>query len=143
MAISDAGKVCLFSKVSGVILLDGKPAANALVVRRANLTKELKDETRTDENGYFEMPAVFTRTVTKFLPQEFAPKQNIDVTYNGIDYSIWSAVKSGPEENTESKGKPLEVTCELNSENTTIVVNGAFIYSRCTWDVEPDPKMEF
>lgn len=143
MAISDAGKVCLFSKISGVILIDGKPAANALVVRRANLTKELKDETTTDENGYFEMPAVFTRTVTKYLPQEFAPKQNIDVSYQGNDYSIWSAVKSGPEENTESKGKELKVTCELNSENTTIVVNGAFIYSRCTWDVEPDPKMEF
>lgn len=88
MTLLDAGKVCLFSKISGVITLDGKPAANAKVIRTVNLNKDKIDSTYTDENGHFEMPAVFQRTVTKFLPQEFVAKQDIVVQYNGDLYDI-------------------------------------------------------
>src|SRR5690606_2171944 len=56
MSLSDLGKVCLFSGISGVIELNGKPAAHVRLVRRAD-TKT--DETTTDENGYSEFPPSF------------------------------------------------------------------------------------
>ncbi len=140
MSMFDAGKVCLFSKISGVITLNGKPAANAHIVRTANLSRDKVDETHTDENGYFEMPAVFQRTVTKFLPQEFTATQDIVVHYGGKEYKMWTAVKRNPSENAESKGKDLVVTCELNSDETLIKVNNSPIFSLCKWDVEPDKK---
>lgn len=139
-SIFDVGKVCLFSKISGVIALDGLPAANAKVIRTANLNKDKVDYTYTDENGFFEMPAVFQRSVKKFLPQEFVANQDIFVDYMNKNYRIWSSVKRTPEENSESRGKDLVVECELNSEETLITVNNSPIFSLCKWNVEPDPK---
>lgn len=142
MSILDAGKVCLFSKISGVITFNGDPVANALLTRTAALSKDRVDQTRTDENGYFELPAVFERTITKFLPQEFVAKQVIVVDYNNQQYDIWSGVKRTPEENAEARGKPIVVSCKLNqAELSLIEVNGGPIFSRCTWDVEPDPSV--
>lgn len=143
MTVFDAGKVCLFSKISGTITLDGKPAAGALVVRKVNLNKDKVDQTTTDENGYFEMPAVFQRTVTKFLPQEFVASQAINVVYKDKSYQIWSSVKRSAKENTEAKGKPLVVYCELNSNERSIVVDRVPIHSLCEWDVEADPPVDW
>lgn len=138
MSLSDIGKVCLFSKISGVIKLDGKPVQNAKLVRTVSLGNAQTDETTTDENGHFEMPAVFVRTVTKYLPQEFVADQKIYVHYQGKQYRMWSGVKRRPEENSESRGKPLIVECELNAEEKMVIINNSPIFSLCTWDVEPD-----
>lgn len=140
MSVTDLGKVCLFSKMTGVMTLDGKPVANARLVRTVNLSSPESDETVTDEQGNFEFPAVFKRTITKHLPQEFASNQEIIVHYQGQQYTMWSAVKRKPEENSESRGKPLVVACELNSEEKMIKVNNSPIFSLCTWDVEPDKR---
>lgn len=142
MTILDAGKVCLFSKISGVITLDGQPAANARITRTANLSSDKVDETYTDESGYFEMPAVFQRTVTRFLPQEFTAKQTINVEHNGNEYVIWRGVKRDPRENTEARGKYLEVTCDLNSDENFTIIGGAPIFSRCDWGVEADKEKD-
>ncbi|MCR6652164.1 MAG: transthyretin-like family protein [Cellvibrionaceae bacterium] len=131
-------KSAFFSKISGVVTLDGKPAANAKITRTVNLNKDKVDYTYTDEKGYFEMPAVFQRTVTKFLPQEFVAKQDIVVQYDGNSYDIWSGVKRTPEENAEARGKTLNVQCELNSEKSFKQVNNSPYISRCTWPTEPD-----
>ena len=143
MALSDVGKVCLFSEISGVITLDGKPVANAKLVRTVKKEKTIIDETTTDANGNFKMPAVFERTVTKFLPMEFVVKQDILLTYNNKEYKIWDGVKRKEEENAESRGKPLVVKCELNSDVNHIAVNGSVFFNLCTWDVEPDKKREY
>jgi Domain of unknown function (DUF6795) len=140
MSMTDLGKVCLFSKISGVILIDGIPVKNAKLVRTVNLSSKETDETRTDDNGHFEMPAVFARTITKYLPQEFSSNQEIIVHYNNKAYRIWSAVKRKPEENIEARGKPLVVKCELSGEETMIKVNNSPIFSLCTWDIEPDKR---
>ena len=138
MTIFDAGKVCLFSGISGVITFDGKPVANARLVRTVNKEKTKIDETTTDEKGYFEMPAVFERTVTKFLPQEFVVKQEIEVFYNQKSFDIWSGVKRNIEENSESRGVLLVVACELTNEKEFKQVNNNPIISRCTWEAEAD-----
>ena len=140
MSLGDIGKVCLFSKMTGIITLDGKPVVNARLIRTVNLSKPEVDETRTDENGYFEFPAIFKRTIAKHLPQEFASNQDIIVHYQGKQYSIWSSVKRTPDENSESRGKPLDVKCELNSDEKIIKVNNSPIFTLCTWDVEQDKR---
>lgn len=139
MSVTDAGKVCLFSGISGVITLDGKPVANARIVRKADRDGEKQDETTTDSEGRFSLPPMFERTIAKYLPQEFAASQNITVFHGSQSYSIWRGVKRRPEENTESRGKPLMVACELGAEEKMIKVNNSPIISLCTWDVEPDP----
>jgi len=140
VSITDLGKVCLFSKMTGVITLDGKPVTNAKLVRTVDLSGPNIDETTTDQNGNFEFPAIFTRTITKHLPQEFVSNQSIIVHYQGKEYPLWSAVKRKPDENSESRGKPLVVACELNREESIIKVNNSPIFSVCTWDVEPDKR---
>ncbi len=140
MSITDVGKVCLFSNISGVITFDGEPVKNARLVRTVNLSKDEVDETTTDDMGIFEFPVLFTRTLTKHLPQEFSSNQEIVVHHKGKEYRMWSAVKRSPDENSESRGKPLVVKCELNAEETMIKVNNSPIFSLCTWDVEPDKR---
>lgn len=140
MSLSTVGQVCLFSKMTGVITLNGEPVAGATLVRTVNLSGDQVDETITDENGNFELPAVFKRTLKKHLPQEFASNQDIVVHHDGEEYRIWSAVKRTPDENSESRGKPLIVSCELTSKESMIMVNKSPIFSLCTWDVEPDPQ---
>ena len=140
MPFSDLGNVCLFSKISGIITLDGKPVANAKITRTVNLNRDKVDHAYTDDKGYFEMPAVFQRYVSKLLPQEFVANQEIFVHYLKKDYRIWSSVKRTPEENSEARGKDLLIECELNSEETLITVNNSPIFSLCKWNVEPDPK---
>ena len=142
MSLKDVGKLCLFSAISGVITLDGKPVAGALIQRtvdKAHTHGEVTDETTTDADGYFEMPSVWDRSlIGKVLPMEFAVHQEVLVRVDETQYKIWSGVKRKPEENAESKGKPLIVQCELNGEEKIIWVNNGPVTTVCTWDVEPD-----
>lgn len=138
MSLGDVGKVCLFSPISGTITLDGKPVVNARLVRTGDRDGPRVDETVTNEHGYFEFPAMVERTITKLLPMEFVASQKIVVSYESKSYEIWSSIKRNPDVNTESRGKPLVVTCELTSEERSIVVNRVPIHSLCVWDVEPD-----
>lgn len=138
MSLNNAGKVCLFSSMTGSIKLDGVPVANARLIRTVDRNGERTDETTTDKDGYFEFPGIFERAVTKFLPQEFVVSQEITVVHNEKNYRIWVGVKRKPEENAEAKGRPLIIDCELNSEKRFIQVNGGPIMTFCTWDVEAD-----
>ncbi|MCP4323307.1 MAG: hypothetical protein GY787_15960 [Alteromonadales bacterium] len=65
-------------------------------------------------------------------------KQDIIAYKDGKEYLMWDGIKRRPEEYAESKGKPLNVSCELTAEEVAIVVNDGPIYSLCTWDVEAD-----
>lgn len=139
MSITDAGKVCLFSGISGTITLNGKPVKNARLIRTAKKEKPKSDETTTDENGHFSMPPIYERTVTKYLPMEFVVSQTIVVEYEGQQYEMWHGVKRKEEENAESKGKPLVVTCKLELEKQLYKsVDGSPVFSLCTWDAEAD-----
>jgi hypothetical protein len=143
MSLTEVGRVCLFSAISGTITLDGKPVANARLVRTGDRDGPKVDEATTDENGYFEFSPMYERTIIKFLPQEFVAAQKIIVHHNAKQYEIWSSVKRKKEENSESRGNPLVVTCELNSEEKSIVVNRVPIHGLCVWDVEPDAPIDW
>ena len=138
MILDDVGRVCLFSAISGTITLNGKPIVNARVIRTGDRDGPKVDEAVTDANGHFTFPAMYERTITKFLPQEFVASQKIIVNYQNRKYEIWNSIKRNSDENTESRGKSLIVFCELNGEEKTIVIDRVPIHSLCVWDVEPD-----
>src|SRR5690554_7316857 len=68
-------KLYLMSEISGIITLNGQPAAGAKlkrIVSKAYSRSELTDEAITDANGYFSMPAVTQhKLVQKIFPMEF------------------------------------------------------------------------
>jgi hypothetical protein len=137
-------KQYLFSTMTGVVNMHGEPAANVRLVRTINYNKDIVDETVTDEKGYFEFPAVHRNNYAgKILPMEFVVSQLIIAHHEGKEYEMWAGVKRKPEENAESRGKPLEVTCELGLEVAHHVsIDNSPITSLCTWGVESDPVEE-
>jgi len=93
----------------------------------------------TDDNGYFELPAVFDQSfLGKFLPGEFAIPQQVFVTYGGEEYKVWAGVKRTKDENSEARGNELVVQCKLDSEPQAIAVDRGFYYTQCSWGVETD-----
>ena len=144
MSIGDFGKLCLFSGISGVITLNGEPVKHAVVKRqatRSHVQGYKKDETTTDEQGYFEMPPLYDRNIIgKFLPMEFVSSQTIVVSYQGRDYKLWGGIKRNREENSEARGERLIVECILDAESEMIEIDGGVYETKCKWDVEPDPK---
>lgn len=143
MGITDVGRVCLFSAISGTITLDGKPVVNATLIRTADRDGPKSDEAVTDENGWFEFPPMYEHTVTKYLPMEFVASQQIIVNYQGKSYEIWDSVKRKPQENSESKGNVLRVACELNGELRSVLVDRVPIHTLCNWDVEIDKPIDW
>ncbi|PKF62714.1 hypothetical protein CW745_04645 [Psychromonas sp. psych-6C06] len=133
-------KQCLFSEMTGVVSFEGKPAAGVKLVRMVDYNKKQYDETITDEDGKFYFPAIYrTNLIGKVLPMQFAVAQNIIAYKDNDEFLIWEATKMDPAANSESRGKPLAVTCELALEELSgILVNGDVIISRCNWDVEAD-----
>ena len=138
MSFLDTGKVCTFSNISGVITKDGKPVKNALVKRTVVYGSEYEDETYTDGSGRFAMPALFTRSISKYLPQEFIVNQKIAVFIDGKEYEIWEGVKRYPQENAEARGVPIVVQCELENDKELYMVDGQAFFTSCSWDIEKD-----
>lgn len=138
-----SAKPCLFSGMTGIVNYEGKPAANVRLLRKIE-GKDI-DETITDENGYFEFTPIFKKkSLFDFLPTEFAVQQIITAIRDDKEYPMWEGVKRSEEENAESRGKPLVVTCELTlEEENHIGVDHGVYFTLCTWDVEADPKIDY
>lgn len=138
-------KQCLFSEMSGVVNFEGKPATGVKLVRMVDYNKEQYDETVTDESGHFHFPAIFrSNIIGQFLPMQFVVNQKITAYKDDVEYLVWEATTMDSNANYEARGKALVVSCELSLEEDIIIsVNRNVIFSRCTWDVEPDPPVDF
>lgn len=133
MSILDAGKSCVFSEVKGELLFKGQPAAGAIVKRQVEYQSREGDQTTADEAGRFSLPALYQRSVTRFLPAEFVAAQSLVVEYQGQEYKIWSNTKRKPEENAELGGHPLVLRCEITDELRLHREFGSILRTNCTW----------
>lgn len=133
-------KNCLFSSMTGVVNYKGKPAENVRLIRKIEGKKV--DETVTDEFGNFQFEVIYQKNrLLSFLPTEFAIQQIITAVRDDKEYPLWVGVKRTPEENAESRGKPLDVSCDLSLETENYVkVNDSPYFTLCTWNVEPDKE---
>ena len=135
MSIFDAGKVCTFSSVRATVTYEGEPVKGAKVTRLTDWNTPSTDMTTTNENGYFELPSLYERSISRVvLPIQFAVSQVITVEYNGQSNEIWVNTKMKPEENSELGGIPINLKCELSNEMKTYRVSGPILGTICTWE---------
>jgi hypothetical protein len=129
---------CVFSAISGTLTLNGEPVKNARVVRSGKLghaKKSIVDEITTDENGYFSLPDMYQSASEAGGLVKFVIFQTIQVTYQGKKYDIWDGAKYDGNKNSESRGRELNVKCELSDSTEYKAVNGNNYYTNCMWDV--------
>lgn len=132
---------CTFSAISGVITRDGKPLPHVRIIRKTHWKSPYQDETRTDELGKFAMPALFERESKFSFPMEYVVNQEMLVEVEGEQVQIWDGVKRQKEENAESQGKPLMVTCDVSKADETVFWGAQIFTTKCQWDViTEEPK---
>ncbi len=110
----------MFSEVQGMVLKDGKPVAGAKVVRSYkwawNDAKQ-KDEVITDASGKFRFKiAKRMSLITSIFPHEPVVNQEIIIHYGNKQYKAWFFFKRDYEENSELNGKPINIKCEISTE---------------------------
>lgn len=133
MSLMDLGKVCVFSPVTGQVTMNGEPIAGARLVRRVEWQKKQQDHATTDDKGRFAFPALYERSVMKFLSGQFVANQVIEIEHKGQTYLAWKGGKWSEEENAELSGKPLKLHCELTNEPEIKYVGRHGINGPCTW----------
>ena len=113
-------KMVIFSAIKGRVLLNGKPAVGAVLVREFNWgwkDENGTDRTTTDASGAFSLPVIERSSLLgSILPHEPLVRQVITVKYDGKDYDAWAFYKHNYRENGENEGKPIDVTCRLEAE---------------------------
>ncbi len=121
-AMFDKFKLCVFSAVSGVVIDRGQPVNGAKVVRRFRWhwrDEDVRDEAITDKDGRFQFPALYrTSVLAALLPHEPVIEQLITISHDSKEYMAWSVGKRDYDEDTESDGKPANITCRLENERT-------------------------
>jgi len=116
MGLFDFMKVCLFSEVNGVVLIEGKPVAGAEVVRTSKMNDSIyTDKTVTDKQGRYHFDARYARSVDKILPVQPMVEQNMTITYENKAHLGWETTKMNFKENGELN-KIINVSCDLSSQ---------------------------
>lgn len=133
MSFFNPPKTCVFSEVKAWLTMNGEPLKNVTVIRRWEW-RELKEErTRTDEKGFFQLPAVFESSIARVLPIELVIAQGLYVIVDGEEKKFWSNSKRTPEENAEFGGRSISLLCELTDEMRINREFGSRMNTLCTW----------
>ena len=112
-------KMVLWSAMKGRVLMDGQPAAGAVLVRRYHWhwkDEKGSDRTTTNANGEFALPAIEGSSLLGgLLPHEPVIEQVMVIEYQGKSYDAWAYFKGSYKDNAENAGKPIDVTCRLEA----------------------------
>lgn len=109
-------KMVLWSAMKGRVLLNGQPAAGAVLVRNYSWhwkNEKGSDKTVANAEGEFNFPAIEGRALLGFLPHEPVIEQVMTIEYQGKSYDAWAYFKRDYNHNDENKGRPINVTCRL------------------------------
>lgn len=114
------GKMVIWSAMKGRVLLNGKPAAGAVLKRDFNWgwkDENGSDQTTADAAGEFSFPAIERSSfLGSILPHEPIIQQEMTITYKGVSYDAWAYFKRDYDPNSEGGGRPINVTCRLDAE---------------------------
>ena len=165
MAIFDFMKICVFTDVDGVVMLEGKPVSGTKLVRTAKVVfnnDEFKDEAITDSEGRFHFDAIYSRSMNAFLPSEKLVSQQITIHHNNKLFDAWRSVKHNYNYNgelnvfkdisgaldknlkTDSNGLPVVpffLSCELTDDSSYARAagrnnEGNVVVGLCRWPGE-------
>jgi hypothetical protein len=152
MGLFDSLKVCLFSEVSGVVMMAGKPVAGVEVIRTVEMNPSSEitqpnytEKTVTDALGHFHFEAKFSQSLKKILPVQPRMRQFILFRHNGNEYLGWKMYKFNYDEGGEINSlsaresrkdiKPLRLKCDLSSEPKIKLTNsGDDASGLCEWE---------
>lgn len=135
MSLLFGTEVVLFSPMEGKMTYEGKPAANAKIVR---VTKWKDDTGETEvfyanENGEFNIP--LKKAKVRIPPlAEFVISQSLYVTYNEKEMQVWGRSKRSTELYGELEGEPQNFRCELTDEVEYLDVEDGLFGTSCKWD---------
>jgi hypothetical protein len=135
MSLFSRTDVVLFSPMEGKMTFEGKPAANAKIVRTI-IWKGDEGETDvfyTAEDGTFKLPIKRAKVRIPLLA-EFVLTQEVSVFYNDQEFSIWVRSKSDLGEYGELGGKPKNFRCELTDKRVRLEEFWGLFGTSCKWD---------
>ena len=120
MGFFDFAKACLYSEVSGVVTLHGKPVAGAEIIRKAWWPDEKlhTDTTTTDAQGAFHFAPMFVFSlIHQYIALEPVIEQSMLIRFQGKEYPAWHGHKRDFDIRNEFEdNKPRTLICELTEE---------------------------
>lgn len=132
---SKTEEVVLFSPLEGSITLEGKPLVGAKIELKLKWYDGKEKENffiESDEKGLFHFPAV--KKVLKIGFSQLVVSQEIVVKLKGEDVLIWYMSKFNQIEYGELGGKPVNLRCELTSDELITRDYNTPLITRCIWD---------
>lgn len=123
------------SPLAGVLLRDGKPMANARLLRRLtwNGNEEgILQEFFTDDQGRFALPAYEENLSFNFLVQ-FVGKSKVYVEREESDQLIWYAPKFSGEMYSEMGGELKGLICDVLNPRNSVDIGDWRVLTRCSW----------
>lgn len=128
-------EIVISSPMEGTITYQGKAAAGARIERILKWKDETgqSDATIADEKGYFTLPVVVESAKLPKLSQ-FVAHQEIVVSYEGKDFTIWVMGKLGKTLYSELGGKPKNLRCELTDDLVRVESEDGLLGTVCKWD---------
>jgi hypothetical protein len=120
-------KVCLFSPVKGKVVQNGQPVVGAVIERSYDWAwgnKKGGDQTVTDQNGEFSLPAIYgTMILGQVTPHEPSIMQRLSVKHCEKSYNAWASRKGNYDEFGELRASsivgglndlPIDLLCNLD-----------------------------
>lgn len=128
------GKMVLFSAVRGTVLQGGKPVSGARIERKYKWgwnSETGTDGATTDVRGAFSLPRIERSSFFgSFLPHQPSVDQAMLIHHGGKTYEAWVLLKQNYDDNGELQGKPISLTCRLE----TPPEHGGPVYGICDID---------
>ena len=128
-------EVYLMSPLKGQLVKDGQPLANVeLEVSLSMPGEERTFKHQTDENGYFDLPAI-TEKMHLGPMTEFAIGQYVFAYVDGEKIRFWYAGKREPGKYAEftPPGEAEDLICNIGDENQFTDQGAGFIGTICKW----------
>ena len=139
----DLDRICLMSAISGTLMRDGQPVKQALIkqsVSRVYSEGFVEKETTTDDEGYFEFPAIFEDKKPFIMVPSFGIGQTLTLYEENEETEFWIGSKRDGNVNSEAKGNKVDVSCKLEKESSLIFIGESRFVTTCEWGVESDPN---
>ena len=136
---SESKEVILFSALEGSLTFEGIPLVGAKIELKLKWYDGKENEnlfTESDENGFFRFPVV--KKVLKIGFSQLVISQEIAVKHKEEEIIIWFMSKFNQTEYSELGGKPINLRCELTSDELITRDYNTPLITRCIWDsLEP------
>lgn len=140
MTANQAKRYITCRALSGVLVRNGTPISNAIIIRTLTWNgteKGVTDYFETDNNGHFHIPQAEQFLAISPLTQ-FVAKANIKVQNGSEQSDLWYEVLMNEQPNII--GDISRLRCEFGAEAKRIFSESGLLGTVCTWDNMPEEE---